>query len=218
MDRIDINTASMEILTESLGLSEQVSRRVIRMRKGSPFVDAEDLMEVDGIGASTAGRLSELVSFSAVGVPGERLGGDPMLFVGAAILQLADSLHGRLPPLSVPVSIASDAIPVQCKGQYDAVVSADGEETERDFPGGDGPAAVRSEAARKAKEEAKENVLAELDKLEARIVCESGCSVKAVGSPVVTFGPVSFDKDDFGYFVSWDATVTATAKQTFKCV
>lgn len=145
---------------------------------------------------------------------------DPALFIGAAILQLADTLKTKMPPLAVSASVKleSDSIPLQCGGKYDAFASATGEETERDFPGGDGPAAVRSEAARKAKEEAKEEALEELGKIEDRIVCEEGCTLQPVGKPTVTFSKVVFDKDDFGYFVSWDASVTATAKQTFKCV
>jgi len=148
---------------------------------------------------------------------------DPLDKIALALLRLDHSLRSTaLTPgtiaLSLPADMAKNAIPISCGGQYDAVVSGFGDETEVDFPGGAGPAAVRSTAAADARAEATKDATTQMTALQARMVCESGCTLTPQGNPVITMGRVAITTTNTGWFISYNATVTAKATQTFKCV
>ncbi len=65
--KLYVNTATKEDLEKGLDLQPEVADRVIRMRVGKPFENADELSEVDGIGPNTVKKIKDMdhVVFSA---------------------------------------------------------------------------------------------------------------------------------------------------------
>ncbi|MFW6081411.1 MAG: ComEA family DNA-binding protein [Desulfosalsimonas sp.] len=63
-DRININTAEEEQLTELKGIGPVTAARIIDFRDDNgSFSDAEDLLEVKGIGPETVADIQDRISF-----------------------------------------------------------------------------------------------------------------------------------------------------------
>ncbi len=62
MDKININTAPVEQLTELPGIGEVIAQRIVEYRKNNPFTTVDQITDVQGIGAATLEKLRVLIS------------------------------------------------------------------------------------------------------------------------------------------------------------
>jgi competence protein ComEA len=66
-EKVDLNTASLEELTELPGVGPARARAIIERREETPFRTAEDLREVPGIGDSIYDKLRDRIAVSEAG-------------------------------------------------------------------------------------------------------------------------------------------------------
>jgi competence ComEA-like helix-hairpin-helix protein len=65
MPKVDLNTATVEELTQLLGIGIKMARRIVEYRQTvRPFEELEDLMAVPGIGGETYRRLADRLTVS----------------------------------------------------------------------------------------------------------------------------------------------------------
>jgi competence protein ComEA len=70
MPKVDLNTATVEELTQLLGIGLKMARRIIEYREEvGPFEGPEDLMAVPGIGGETYRRLADRLTVSPAARP-----------------------------------------------------------------------------------------------------------------------------------------------------
>ena len=70
MPKVDLNTATVEELTQLLGIGLKMARRIIEYRETvRPFEELEDLMAVPGIGGETYRRLADRLTVSPAAQP-----------------------------------------------------------------------------------------------------------------------------------------------------
>ena len=61
--RININTASAELLKELPGIGDALAARIVEYREAhGPFAATEDIMAVKGIGEKTYGNIEEMIT------------------------------------------------------------------------------------------------------------------------------------------------------------
>jgi competence ComEA-like helix-hairpin-helix protein len=61
-EKININTASAEMLQELDGVGPALAERIVEYRKGSPFESPQELTEVKGIGPKTLNDIEGRIS------------------------------------------------------------------------------------------------------------------------------------------------------------
>jgi len=70
MPKVDLNSATVEELTQLLGIGLKMARRIIEYRQTvRPFEELEDLMAVPGIGGETYRRLADRLTVSPAAQP-----------------------------------------------------------------------------------------------------------------------------------------------------
>ena len=63
ISKIDLNTASVERLTELPGIGEALARRIVEYRQqGGPFQSIEDVMNVKGIGEKKFSKFQDQIT------------------------------------------------------------------------------------------------------------------------------------------------------------
>jgi competence ComEA-like helix-hairpin-helix protein len=97
--KVDLNTATVEELTQLLGIGLKMARRIIEYRETvRPFQELEDLMAVPGIGGETYRRLADRLTVS----PAEEVKPQPAL----------EEVEGRIPTMKAGNNAVSTALGV----------------------------------------------------------------------------------------------------------
>jgi competence ComEA-like helix-hairpin-helix protein len=104
MPKVDLNTATVEELTQLLGIGLKMARRIIEYRETvRPFEELEDLMAVPGIGGETYRRLADRLTVSpAAQPPAEEGKPRPTL----------EEVEGRIQTMKAEINAVSTALGV----------------------------------------------------------------------------------------------------------
>lgn len=60
--KIDINTATVEQLTELPGIGPAIAGKIVEHRKTQPFASTEEIMDVSGIGQGKYDAIKDLIT------------------------------------------------------------------------------------------------------------------------------------------------------------
>jgi competence ComEA-like helix-hairpin-helix protein len=102
--KVDLNTATVEELTQLLGIGLKMARRIVEYRETvRPFEELEDLMAVPGIGGETYRRLADRLTVSpAAQPPAEEVKPRPAL----------EEVEGRIPTMKAGNNAVNNALGV----------------------------------------------------------------------------------------------------------
>jgi competence ComEA-like helix-hairpin-helix protein len=101
MPKVDLNTATVEELTQLLGIGLKMARRIIEYRETvRPFEELEDLMAVPGIGGETYRRLADRLTVSPAAQPAEEVKPQPA----------PEEVEGRIQTMKAEINAVSTAL------------------------------------------------------------------------------------------------------------